>query len=125
VSQVDPLKFEALARGVALGMTIMSAGLAAGYTGKCNGAYRVAAQQKFKDRVAQLRAELAWCGWRDIEALLRALKLAYDGAMQKRMFDAAGRIVMQAARLQKELPRRPIVRAGAAEPHPWDRFAPK
>jgi hypothetical protein len=118
---------DSFAQGVAVGMCVKHAALAAGYSPETTSFYKRARSPAFIARVAQLREETHWDGTRDVSALLRALKRAFEAAVVLKNgsgLAAAAQMVAHAAKLKKELPSTVRGAMGAFQPHPWDRFAP-
>lgn len=119
---------ESLAKGVAAGLTLRDAGLAAGYSGKSDYIYDVAKKEDYIKRVSVLRKDRAWGGSADLAPAIDMLmgaaeKILGNNDLTPAACDAAQRLIAEAARLKQKLPKRA---SGDLSLEEWvTRFGPK
>lgn len=126
--RVDPRQFEALAQGVAAGLSKKAAGNAAGYSKKTNSYYGITNRPEFAARVAVLRQEQPWGATDDLAPAINMLirtaeRLLAQETITPAGFDAATRMIAEAARLKQKLRKGPAGDLGVKE---WlAKFGPK
>jgi len=104
----DPVKFEALARGVASGLSVRASARRAGYSPRSEWSKHLAARPEFKARVETLRREIALAS-PNLAPVIVALLDAAELALRDRKGDygAVARMLAEAARLKQKLPPAP------------------
>jgi hypothetical protein len=105
--QLNKIRVEAMAQGVADGQTIKAAAFAAGYSRKTNYFYQIARRPWFKARVEVLEQERRWGGSRDLAPIISllmqgALKAMEVGTLEG--INTAARMIAEAGKLKQLLP---------------------
>jgi hypothetical protein len=107
---------EAFAHGLARGMTLREADVAAGYPSK--GRSGKPAKQEIKARVEEIAPRIDWGETRGVKSLIEDLKVTFDKAVALNSaagMAAARGLAAEAAKLKQVLPREPEPQDGRAE----------
>jgi hypothetical protein len=117
----DPVKFEALARGVARGKSVHEAAVDAGFGPRSKWIYSLSNRPEFQARVEALEREIPLAG-PNMAPVLMALMAGANAALEERSgpgWTAAARMLAEAARIKKSVPDVDLERDRRREEHEW------
>lgn len=104
-SRPDPVRQERFALGVAEGLSLRQAAIAAGYSRHTNYVYKTARDPAFQTRVAAIALQRQWGRSNELGAIIAGLMDCADKALAQGAVQTARLALAEAAKFKAQLPR--------------------